>query len=171
MHVTPGTDADVDQPERCSVCGKALARQWQVVAEDDGQLFFGWVATDPYAIAETSIGEVNVCGDCYPARAERFFAPEDIAEVHHQFGLGFSLQSSVGGDERGPALLAKAKVCQLRALALRRKADYIAALAALAGSGEESDRLNREALELDPGCLAARLNLRDIFPPPCPECE
>jgi hypothetical protein len=157
---------DTDLPETCCVCGTALARELQVVAvDDDGELSFGWVTTAAFAIARTSRGEVTVCGECYPARAGQFFAPEDMAEVHHEFGLGFYSDSHRDADAaQDPALLAKARQCQLNALALRRKADYLAALAVLAGSGEESDRLNREALALDPDCLVAKLNLYKIEP-------
>lgn len=141
----------MEEPERCSICARFLAREWKVIFddEDDGTQEYGWVTTDDYVLADTSTGETLVCMACYPIRVGEQYRGADLAEIHYQRGLGLNR----------PGHMQEARECFLRALAVNRKADYLAALAVTFESREEQDRLSREALLLEPGCLVAQLNL------------
>ena len=44
----------------------------------------------PTAIAETSLGEFEICEDCYHCGLPSFFTPLDVAEIHYQFGLEYT---------------------------------------------------------------------------------
>ena len=154
-------------PERCHICDRTLERAWQTVAiDDDGTEYKGWVVTEPYAVAVTSVGEINVCGNCYPRRAAARLNADDMAEVHYEWGLTTKVEASSRplDPESERQVLQAVKQCFLDALRLRRKADYLAALATVTDPPEEADRLNREALALDPKCLAAYLNLHKLEP-------
>lgn len=139
----------MEEPERCSICGRSLAREWQVIFDDDGTQEHGWVTTEDAILANTSTGEILICMTCYPDRVEKQYTGDDLAEIHYQRGLGLIR----------PGHMLEARKCFLRALAINRKADYLASLAVTFESRDEEDRISREALLLDPGCLVAQLNL------------
>lgn len=97
--------------------------------------------------------QIWICERCYPHAVSNRFHGSDLAEVHYLFGLEYQ--------EKKVRRLAK--TCFRRALAIVRKADYLAALGTLADTRLEKIRLYREALLLDPQCIVASLNLATLL--------
>jgi len=139
----------------CGLCGRVMklgvTESW---VNSDGEEMELHLPKDVSALLKTSDREIEVCARCYPDRVEREFSGADLAEIHYEFGLGhLSRRNSSAAAE-----------CIRRALPLKSTSLYLAALACAVDSREESDRLKREALALDPDCETARRNLeRDWF--------
>jgi len=126
-----------------------------------------WVATDgqavhvarssiPCAVIETSVGEFEICEPCYQRSLPPFFTPQDLAEIHYQFGLEYR--------DRGQ--FARSVESLTHARRLSETADIVAALA-----HAESDLGHRElaiahyrrALEIDPSHFMSRQNLQRLY--------
>lgn len=104
-------------------------------------------------MAETSLGEFEICEDCYRRGLPSFFTPEDLAEIHYQFGLEY--------------YHSKRYACCAESLAqarnLKETADIVATLASLEealGHRDLAIAHYRRALEIDPRHFMSQHNLR-----------
>ncbi len=148
------TDIDL-----CNVCGRPISPgKPECWMGPDGETVGIINSLLPSALIESREGDVYICGNCYPDQVERSFNGEALAELHYQFGLDHLRREDN----------TNAAVCLRRAVAIHRSADYLAALAVAVDSLEESIRLNREALTLDPDCSIARNNLAKDEAMPAP---
>lgn len=107
----------------------------------------------PCAVAETSLGEFEICEVCYRRGLPSFFTPEDLAEIHYQFGLEY--------------YHSKRYACSAESLARARNltetADIVAACACLEqalGHRDVAIAHYRRALEIDPRHFISHHNLR-----------
>jgi len=122
----------------------------------DGQVVHVARSAAVSALAETSIGEFEICGSCYRRGLPSFFTPQDLAEIHYQFGLEYSHREEL---DRSVESLSQARL-------LSETADIVAALAHV-----ESKRGHREiaiahyhrSLEIDPSHFMSRQNLQRIY--------
>jgi len=140
----------------CAICGEAIKEELagqEVIytGPDDIQVSL------PCDMAISALlrkdgKDIWICEQCYPDGVSKHFSGDDLAEIHYGFGL----------DYQDKKRLDLAKVCFLRAIAVRRKANYFAALGTVAQRREIQIQYYREALALDPECLIARLNLPEL---------
>jgi len=110
----------------------------------------------PSAVAKTSVGEFEICEACYHRGLPTFFTPQDMAEVHYQFGLEYS--------QRGHFARSVESLSQARRIS--ETADIMAALAhAEDGLGHRDVAIAhyRRALEIDPSHFMSRQNLQKIY--------
>lgn len=109
----------------------------------------------PCILVETSLGEFDICEACYLGGLPEFFLPEDVAEVHYQFGLDYTQrQQYVLGVE-----------ALRRARQILESADILASLGYaedLSGNREVARGQYRRALEIEPGHFIAGMNLRQL---------
>ena len=110
----------------------------------------------PSAVAETSVGEFEICEACYRRGLPSFFTSQDVAKIHYQFGLEYS---HCGQFARTVESLTKARH-------ISETADIVAALAhAEDGLGHRDVAIAhyRRALEIDPSHFMSRQNLQRIY--------
>ena len=83
-----------DSEEICTFCRKTISstgtEEW---TDAYGTSFMIDKPDIKYALADTSLGEICICDECYKSQEFTGFLPADICEIHYQFGLGF-LQAS-----------------------------------------------------------------------------
>ncbi len=119
----------------------------------DGQAVEVARSISPSIVAHTSVGEFAICEACYLHRLPSYFTPQDLAEIHYQFGLEYRDRQQF---DRCVESLTEAR-------GISETADIVAALAAAQddlGCGELAVDLYRRALELDPSHFMARENLK-----------
>jgi tetratricopeptide (TPR) repeat protein len=107
------------------------------------------------AIIDTSLGEFEICEPCYSRKLPSFFTPQDIAEIHYQFGLEY----------RDRAKFTQSIESLRRALCILETADILAALAFAedkAGHQQLAIGYYRRALQIEPLHFMAQQNLRLI---------
>lgn len=110
----------------------------------------------PSALAETSVGEFEICEACYHRGLPSFFTPQDVAEIHYSFGLEYS---HCGQFARSVESLTQARH-------ISETADIVAALAHAEGALGHRDVAiahYRRALEIDPSHFMSRHNLQRIY--------
>ncbi|MBX3742392.1 MAG: tetratricopeptide repeat protein [Akkermansiaceae bacterium] len=139
---------------KCGLCksiiGEATPEVW--IAPDDDQLLVNR-SEKASALAETSVGEIMICEECYVRGLPTYFTPDDLMEIHHQFALDHM--------HRGEFLLAGESL--RKALGQRETADIVSALALTEshlGGPEAAIPLCRRALEIDPGHFNSVRNLQ-----------
>ena len=109
----------------------------------------------PSAIADTSVGEFEICESCYRRGLPAFFTPQDLAEIHYQFGLEYT--------HRGQFDCGAESLTQARRIS--ETADIVAALAHTEdklGHRELAIAHYRRALEIDPSHFMSRQNLKRL---------
>ena len=109
----------------------------------------------PSVVADTSIGEFEVCDCCYRRGLPKFFTPQDVTEIHYQFGLDYQ-------DRRQ---FAESVELLTQARHITETADIVAALAyseSELGHREVAITHYRRALEIDPSHFLSRENLKNI---------
>lgn len=78
-----------EETEYCSLCKKPfpmdVPESW---TDQEGDGFVVTGSSVNYAVAETSVGELNVCEECADQLPDYLIA-EDRSEIFYQFGLGF----------------------------------------------------------------------------------
>lgn len=110
---------------------------------------------EPCAVADTSVGELEICAACYHRGLPAFFSPEDLAEIHYEFGLEYLRRKQFG----------RSKESLLQARQILESADIIAALAYVEdalGHAEPAVAYYRHALELDPSHFMSQENLKNL---------
>jgi tetratricopeptide (TPR) repeat protein len=110
----------------------------------------------PSAVANTSVGEFEICESCYRRGLPSFFTPQDVAEIHYQFGLEY----------RDRAQLAQSIESLTQARRISETADIMAALAHAEderGHRELAIAHYRRALEIDPTHSMSRQNLQKLY--------
>ena len=142
---------------KCCICAKVIVesldgRAITYTSEDGVKISVPYDSTISILWPRTN-GQLWVCEQCYPEAVAARFQGIDLAEVHYFFGLEYQEKK----------LFDLAKMCFIRALAIEKKAAYLAALATLPGERLEKIRLNREALSLDSNCIVASLNLANLL--------
>jgi hypothetical protein len=140
----------MDNIKRCSICGNQIEHTTPEKWEDpDGDVIEISRSKDASALLETSSGKYYICWSCYPERVVNHFSGKELAELHYQFGLDLNQR----GDK------SNTMICFQRSLEIERRAEVLASLAVCVTDRNESDKLNREALSLDPDCKNALWNL------------
>jgi tetratricopeptide (TPR) repeat protein len=107
------------------------------------------------AVAETSLGEFEICESCYLRGLPAFFTPQDAAEIHYQFGLEY----------RDHGQLEQSVESLTQARRISETADIVAALAHTEdkrGHRELAITLYQRALEIDPTHFMSQQNLQRL---------
>jgi len=140
----------------CTLCKtqipQAAPEPWTTPA---GGLFHVARSATPSAVAETSVGEFEICEACYHRGLPSFFTSQDVAEIHHQFGLEYSQSEQF---DRSVESLTQAR-------RISETADIVAALAHAEDALGHRDMAiahYRRALEIDPSHFMSRQNLQRI---------
>jgi tetratricopeptide (TPR) repeat protein len=141
--------------DRCSVCGKEfpLDRE-EVWTTEKNEALAVELSSEPYAIVETTLGELQICEKCYESRRNfGFFTPADQREVHIEFAIEYI----------SVKLWGKAIACCRHALELGPDSRIFFNLGlAYTGAGLRDDAIKsyERAVELDPEDAYAKSNLK-----------
>jgi tetratricopeptide (TPR) repeat protein len=141
----------------CTLCKtqipEAALETWKTPSGDAVQVAR---SVTPSAVAETSVGEFEICEACYRRGLPPFFTPQDLAMIHYEFGLEYS---HCGQFARSVESLTQAR-------RISETADVVAALAhaedALGHRGLAIAHYRR-ALEIDPSHFMSRQNLQRLY--------
>jgi tetratricopeptide (TPR) repeat protein len=141
----------------CTLCKadlpEAAPEPWTIPTGEVVQVTRSAVAS---AVADTSVGEFEICEACYQRALPAFLTPQDAAEIHYQFGLEYSNREQF---DRSAESLTQAR-------GISETADIVAALAhAEDGRGHRELAITHycRALEIDPTHFMSRQNLQRIY--------
>lgn len=137
---------------QCSICKTEieddLSETW---TDPQGESVEIELSSKVKALAETSVGEIYVCEECYGRGLPNYFDQDDLVEIYTQFGLGYLMSDDYEAAQKAFS----------KAIALERNPDTLANLAC-AESYLENDSLAKklydEALSIDPDHLMSNLN-------------
>jgi len=145
--------------EKCDLCGKADEGVPEVWTTEDGEPVVIQNSVEASAVACTSRGELQICLECYTNRMGfESFTPGDLAAIHFQFGLEFLHRGEIN----------RAKHCFEQSLEFKENSGAIAGIGCCyeeEGDAATAKMLWRKALDLDPECLTAQLNLQRFEEP------
>jgi tetratricopeptide (TPR) repeat protein len=141
----------------CTLCNAQIPdappEEW---VAPDGQAVHVVRTAVPSVVIETSVGEFEICEACYQRSLPPFFTPQDLAEIHYQFGLEYR--------DRGQFTRSVESLTHARGLS--ETADIVAALAhaeSELGHREIAIGHYRRALEIDPSHFMSRQNLQRLY--------
>lgn len=140
--------------DHCSLCRtELLPGSSELWTTEDGVSVDMANTAQPSASADTSLGPLDICEECYLHSLPAGLTEPDLAEIHFQFGLDYrdrgQLDLSIGALER--------------AVQLNRGADALAELAAVyerKGLRQMAVQTYRRALDIDPQHFIATENLK-----------
>ena len=142
--------------DSCSICKADIPESsletWE---NDDGLAVHVGLTQYPSAIAETSIGEVEICEACYLLGLPKFFTSDDQAEIHFQFGVEYSHRENYDSSVRSLT----------EALSLSETADIYAHLGyslGYLGDNEAAVAHYEKAPQIDPTHFMSTENLKNI---------
>ena len=140
----------------CTLCKTQIPEtapeQW---ATPKGEVIEVARSAVPFAVVDTSVGEFEICEPCYQRGLPVFFSPQDVAEIHYQFGLEYRDRRQF---DRSVESLTQAR-------RISETADIVAALAHAEderGRREVAITHYRRALEIDPSHFMSQQNLERI---------
>ncbi len=139
----------------CTLCKKQLPESSEAWTAPDGQVVHVARSEVPSAMDDTSVGEFEICEACYQRGLPAYFTPEDVAEIHYQFGLEYC----------GREQFSRSIESLTRARRIAETADVMAALGhaeGQLGNREIAIAHYRRALEIDPSHFMASQNLRNL---------
>lgn len=129
----------------CALCKEEiLESEPEAWTTPDDEVVHISLSMFPSAIADTSIGELEICESCYLKGLPSYLTPEDLAEIHYQFGLEYAFRN----DRQQSFESLK------QALNFSETADILAALASSEselGHTELAVKHYKRALEIEPG--------------------
>jgi tetratricopeptide (TPR) repeat protein len=139
----------------CALCKKHSSEgPAEPSRSEDGQTA-GGLGGKLWAVAETSLGQFEICEACYEQGLPVFFTQSDLAEIHYQFGLEY-----LERDQSAESIDALSQ-----ALRINESADTLAALGnAESRRGDQASAIAhyQRALELDPSNPTAKENLKGL---------
>lgn len=140
----------------CALCKKQIeSTSFEVWTTQEGEAVSVPLSDVTSVIAKTSIGNLEICESCYVGSLPTFFTPEDLAEIHHQFGLEYNHRQQFSQSRR----------CLAQARQISESADILASLAFAEdklGHKDLAATHYRRALEIDPSHFMARENLKKL---------
>lgn len=142
--------------ESCSLCKKPIPEaDSDAWLTEDGAHIDATKSAMPTALAETTLGEVVICEDCYRGRLPTYFTKEDLAQIHYQFGLEYHMLHDYEHSKKSLT----------RSLELVESADVLAALASTesaSGHIEAARTLYLRALKIQPAHFMSTENLKNL---------
>lgn len=154
---TPDTLHDKWKCSNCTLCKTQLRdATTETWTTPNGEALQVAQSATLSAVAETSVGEFEICEACYRRGLPERFTPQDMAEIHYQFGLGYSHSGQFG---RSAESLKQARH-------ISETADIVAALARAEDALGHRDMAivhYRRALEIDPSHFMSLQNLQRIL--------
>jgi len=142
--------------DECSLCKKQLpddgrSETWTT---DDGESVVIGRSAEASAVADTSLGELTICEQCFNALPD-YLDSTDLYEIHYQFGLEYRDRKMT---KRSAAALRKA-------LSFLKTPDALAALAHAEdrmGNHEAAVSLYEQALQIDSDHFMSKENLKHM---------
>lgn len=142
----------------CTLCKSQICeRSPEPWTAQDGQVVHVTHSVAASVVAETSLGELEICESCYLQGLPSHLAPQDLAEIHYQFGLEYGFRNQ----------FIQSVEAITRARGLVETADILASLAHSEnelGHRALAIEYYRRALEIDPSHFMSRENLRLLRP-------